>query len=196
MGIVELLGLAGSLSLLSGWRVYLCVFVTGLAMNFGWIHLPENLVVLQALANWWVMGIAALGFLAEFFVDKIAWADTLWDAIHTAIRPVGGALLALAVIDASDPAWQAATVLLGGGAALLGHGAKASTRALVNVSPEPFSNIAVSTGEDATTGGLLALAIASPAAALGVAAVVAAGSVALIVWTHRVLKRFIPPRAT
>jgi Domain of unknown function (DUF4126) len=194
MTIVQLLGLAGSLSLLSGWRVYLCVFVTGLAMNLGWIELPQHLVVLQALGNWWVMGIAALGFLAEFFVDKIAWADTLWDAVHTAIRPVGGALLALAVIDASDPAWQAATVLLGGGAALLGHGAKAGTRALVNVSPEPFSNIAVSTGEDAATGGLLALAIASPAAALGVAVAVAAGSIALILWAHRVFKRFIPPR--
>lgn len=191
MTIVEILGLATSLSLLSGWRVYLCVFVTGLAMNLGWIDLPQHLVVLQALANWWVMAIAALGFLAEFFVDKIAWADTLWDAVHTAIRPVGGALLALAVVDASDPAWQAASVLLGGGAALLGHGAKAGTRALVNVSPEPFSNIAVSTGEDAASIGLLALAVASPVAALGVAALVAAGSVALIVWARRVLSRLL-----
>jgi hypothetical protein len=194
MTIVELLGLAGSLSLLSGWRVYLCVFVTGLAMNLGWIALPQHLVVLQALGNWWVMGIAALGFLAEFFVDKIAWADTLWDAVHTAIRPVGGALLALAVIDASDPAWQAATVLLGGSAALLGHGAKAGARAIVNVSPEPFSNIAVSSGEDVATGGLLAIAIASPAAALGVAAIIAAGCVGLIIWASRVLRRWVPAR--
>jgi len=193
--IVEILGLAASLSLLSGWRVYLCVFVAGLAMNLGLIDLPQHLTMLQALANWWVMAIAALGFLAEFFVDKIAWADTLWDAVHTAIRPVGGALLALAVVDASDPAWQAATVLLGGGAALLGHGAKAGTRALVNVSPEPLSNVIVSSGEDVATGGLLALAIASPAAALGVAAVVAAGSVALIIWARRLLRRLIPAPA-
>jgi len=189
MTIVELLGLAGSLSLLSGWRVYLCVFVTGLAMNLGWIDLPQHLSMLQGLANWWVMAIAALGFLAEFFVDKIAWADTLWDAVHTAIRPVGGALLALAIVDASDPAWQAATVLLGGGAALLGHGAKAGTRAIVNVSPEPFSNVVVSSGEDVTSLGLLALALAYPAAALGVFVIVAVGSVALVVWAHRVLRR-------
>jgi len=193
--IVEILGLAASLSLLSGWRVYLCVFVAGLAMNLGLIDLPQHLTMLQALANWWVMAIAALGFLAEFFVDKIAWADTLWDAVHTAIRPVGGALLALAVVDASDPAWQAATVLLGGGAALLGHGAKAGTRALVNVSPEPFSNILVSSGEDVATGGLLALAVASPAAALGVAVLVAAGSVVLIIWARRLLRRLMPARA-
>jgi Domain of unknown function (DUF4126) len=195
MTIIELFGLAASLSLLSGWRMYLCVFVTGLAMNFGWIQLPQNLMVLQALSNWWVMAIAALGFLAEFFVDKIAWADTLWDAVHTAVRPVGGALLALAVIDAQDPAWQAATVLLGGGAALLGHGAKSGTRALVNVSPEPFSNIAVSTGEDVATGGLLALVIASPAAALGVAMLVAGGSLALLLWARRVLRRLMPERS-
>lgn len=195
MGMVEILGLAGTLSLLSGWRMYLCVFVTGLAMNLGWIELPQNLVVLQGLSNWWVMGIAALGFLAEFFVDKVAWADTLWDAVHTAVRPVGGALLALAVIDASDPAWQAATVLLGGGAALLGHGAKAGTRAIVNVSPEPFSNIAVSTGEDVATGGLLAIAIASPAAAIGVAALAAGGSVALLLWARKLLRRLMPAPA-
>lgn len=189
MGIVEILGLAASLSLLSGWRVYLCVFATGLAMNLGWIALPENLAVLQALSNGWVMAIAALGFLAEFFVDKVAWADTLWDAVHTAIRPVGGALIALAVVDASDPAWQAATVLLGGGAALVGHGAKAGTRAIVNTSPEPFSNIVVSTGEDVATGGLIALALASPIAAVGVAGAVLIGSVALILWARRLLRR-------
>lgn len=189
MGIVEILGLAASLSLLSGWRVYLCVFATGLAMNLGWIALPENLAVLQALSNGWVMAIAALGFLAEFFVDKVAWADTLWDAVHTAIRPVGGALIALAVVDASDPAWQAATVLLGGGAALVGHGAKAGTRAIVNTSPEPFSNIVVSTGEDVATGGLIALALASPVAAVGVAGAVLIGSLALILWARRLLRR-------
>lgn len=191
MTIVELLGLAGSLSLLSGWRVYLCVFVTGLAMNLGWIALPGHLLFLKALANGWVMAIAALGFLAEFFVDKIAWADTLWDAVHTAIRPVGGALLALAVVDAQDPAWQAATVLLGGSAALLGHGAKAGARAVVNVSPEPFSNVVVSSGEDVATGGLLALAIASPSAAVGVAVLLCGASILLIVRARRLLGRLV-----
>ena len=171
MGIVELLGLAGSVSLISGWRLYLTVFVTGLAMRLGWISLPENLQMLDALANPWVLGISALGALAEFFADKILWLDSLWDTLHTAIRPLGGALLALAVVDASDPVWQVVIFLLGGGAALMSHGAKAGARALVNTSPEPVSNAVVSTGEDIASGGLLILAFANPVAALIVASV-------------------------
>src|SRR3546814_15061825 len=84
------------------------------------------------------------------------------DLIHSIVRPLGGALLALALVDSSDPAWQVTAFLLGGGGALLSHGAKATTRAVVNVSPEPFSNAVVSTGQDVPTGGLLALATAFP----------------------------------
>ncbi|WP_417594295.1 DUF4126 domain-containing protein [Parasphingorhabdus sp.] len=171
MGIVELLGLAGSVSLLSGWRLYLTVFVTGLAMRLQWISLPEHLQILDALANPWVLAISALGAVAEFFADKILWLDSIWDTIHTAIRPLGGALLALAVVDAGDPVWQVVVFLLGGGAALMSHGAKAGARALVNTSPEPVSNAVVSTGEDIATGGLLFLAFANPAAALIIASV-------------------------
>ncbi len=171
MGIIELLGLAGSVSLISGWRLYLTVFVTGLAMRLQWISVPENLQILDALANPWVLGISALGAIAEFFADKILWLDSIWDTIHTAIRPLGGALLALAVVDASDPVWQVVVFLLGGGAALMSHGAKAGARALVNTSPEPVSNAVVSTGEDIATGGLLFLAFANPIAALIIASV-------------------------
>ena len=171
MGLVELLGLAGSVSLIAGWRLYLTVFVTGLAMRMQWISLPENLQVLDALANPWILAISALGALAEFFADKILWLDSIWDTIHTAIRPLGGALLALAVVDAGDPAWQVAVFLLGGGAALMSHGAKAGARAIVNTSPEPVSNAVVSTGEDIATGGLLFLAFANPVAALIIASV-------------------------
>ena len=169
MGIVELLGLAGSVSLIAGWRLYLTVFITGLAMRLGWISLPEHLQLLDALANPWVLAISALGALAEFFADKILWLDSIWDTIHTVIRPLGGALLALAVVDAGDPAWQVAIFLLGGGAALLSHGAKAGARALVNTSPEPVSNAMVSTGEDIATGSLLFLAFAHPVAAMIIA---------------------------
>ncbi|MEH6661515.1 MAG: DUF4126 domain-containing protein [Parasphingorhabdus sp.] len=171
MGMFELLGLAGSVSLISGWRLYLTVFVTGLAMRLGWISLPEHLQVLDAFANPWVLAISALGAVAEFFADKILWLDSIWDTIHTAIRPLGGALLALAVVDASDPAWQVIVFLLGGGAALMSHSAKAGARALVNTSPEPVSNAVVSTGEDIATGGLLFLAFANPVAALIIASV-------------------------
>ena len=171
MGIVELLGLAGSVSLIAGWRLYLAVFVTGLAMRLEWISLPDNLQILDAFANPWVLGISALGALAEFFADKILWLDSIWDTVHTAIRPLGGALLALAVVDAGDPAWQVIVFLLGGGAALMSHGAKAGARALVNTSPEPVSNVLVSSGEDIASGGLLVLAFANPVAALVIASV-------------------------
>ncbi len=171
MGIIEILGLAGSLSLLSGWRFYLTIFATGLAMHFDIVPLPENLQMLDVLANPWVLGISAIGAVAEFFADKIAWLDSIWDGLHTLIRPVGGALLALAVVDSADPTWQVIAFLLGGGAAFASHATKASARAAVNTSPEPFSNVVVSTVEDVATGGLLVLAFANPVAAFIVALV-------------------------
>ena len=158
MGTLEILGIAGSLSLLAGWRLYLCILATGIAMHFGVLPLPDHLQSLQILANPWVMGVAGVATLAEFFADKVAWLDSAWDAVHTFIRPVGGALLTLAVVDPSDPATQVIAFILGGGATLLAHGGKAGARAVVNTSPEPFSNVAVSTIEDVATGGLLFLA--------------------------------------
>lgn len=169
MGIIELLGLAGSLSLLSGWRFYLTIFATGLAMHFDIVPLPENLQMLDVLANPWVLGISAVGAIAEFFADKIAWLDSIWDGLHTLVRPVGGAMLALAIIDSSDPTWQVVAFLLGGGAAFASHATKASARAAVNTSPEPLSNIIVSSIEDVTAGGLLILAFANPVAAMLIA---------------------------
>lgn len=188
MGIMEIMGVAASVSLLAGWRLYLCVFATGLAMRIGWIAVPEHFESLGVLANQWVMGAAGIGMVAEFFADKIAWLDSLWDAVHTAIRPVGGALLALALVDASDPVWQLVTLLLGGGAALVSHGAKAGTRAVINASPEPFSNIAVSTGEDVATGGLLFLALSNPVAAIFVAAILFVAAIFALITVRRILK--------
>lgn len=194
MGIAELVGLAASISLLSGWRLYLCTFATGLAMRYGWIDLPQHLSALDALANPWVIGISAVGLVAEFLADKIAWLDSAWDAVHTLVRPVGGALLAMAIVDAQDPAWQIASVLLGGGAALLSHGAKAGTRAVVNASPEPFSNVAVSTGEDIVTGGLLWLVLANPATAAVIAALLVMVSIIVLVRVRRLLRRVFAGR--
>lgn len=188
MGIVEILGVAGSLSLLAGWRLYLTILATGVAMRFGWLPLPEHLAALQVLANPWVLGIAAVGTIAEFLADKIAWVDSAWDMVHSIIRPLGGALLALALVDSSDPAWQVIAFLLGGGGALLSHGAKATTRAVVNVSPEPVSNAVVSTGEDVATGGLIALAIAFPPLAVVIAVLLAIGAVMVIVALRRLLR--------
>ncbi len=191
MGIVELLGVAGSVSLLAGWRLYLCVFATGLAMRYGgdYVHIPQNLQSLQALASPWVIGIAGAGAVAEFCADKVAWLDSMWDAVHTAIRPVGGAMLAMAIVDSSDPTWQVISLLLGGGAALASHSAKAGSRAVINASPEPFSNIAVSTGEDVVTGGLLFLVLHNPVAAVIVAILLAILAAGAVIMVRRILKR-------
>lgn len=113
--------------------------------------------------------------------------DSLWDAIHTFLRPVGGALLSLAVIDPGEPVGQGLVFLMGGGGAFMTHAAKAATRLAVNASPEPFRNIAVSTGEDVATAGLLALALAYPVTAAAIALVL----IALMVWLLIALRRFV-----
>ena len=192
---VELLALAASTSLLAGWRLYLVTFVTGLAMRFGYIDLPEHLAALDVLASPLVIAIAGAAASFEFLADKIPWVDTIWDSIHTVIRPVGGALLALAIVDASDPTWQVVSFLLGGGAALVSHAGKAGARALANTSPEPFSNVILSTGEDIATAGLLALAIANPIAAGLIAAVLVGLSVWLVLAARRLVQRLLKPES-
>ena len=189
MGIMEIIGIAGSVSLLAGWRLYLCIFATGLAMRLGALPLPEHLAALDALANPWVMGIAAIAALAEFFADKVMWLDSLWDAVHTFVRPVGGALLALAIVDPGDPATQVIAFLLGGGASLAAHAGKAGARGVVNASPEPVSNIAVSTVEDVATAGLLYLAYEYPWIAAGIAAVLLALTITLLLIARSLIRK-------
>jgi hypothetical protein len=189
MGIVELLGVASSVSLLAGWRIYLCVFAVGWAMRFGWLDLPDRISSLDVLANPWVLGAAGVGMVAEFLADKVMWFDTMWDAVHTAVRPVGGALLALAIVDPADPKWQAVALLLGGSAALASHAAKAGTRAVVNASPEPVSNIIVSSGEDVATAGLLAVTLANPVLAIFVAIAMSGGSLFALIKVRGLLRR-------
>ena len=189
MSAAEIVALAASISLLAGWRLYLVVFATGLAMKYGWVALPDQLRALDVIANNWIIGIAGVGAIAEFFADKIAWIDSAWDAIHSFVRPLGGAMLSLAIVDAGDPTWQVASFLLGGGAALVAHAGKAGARTLVNTSPEPFSNIVVSTGEDLATVGLFALAIANPIAAAIIALILVVLSLWLVIAARRALKR-------
>jgi Domain of unknown function (DUF4126) len=194
MTAVELIALASTVSLLAGWRLYLVTFAVGLAMRLGWVALPDQLHALDVLANNWIIGIAAVGALAEFFADKVPWVDSAWDAIHSVVRPVGGALLSMAIIDGGDPAWQVGSFLLGGGAALLAHAGKAGARALINASPEPVSNVVVSTGEDIATGGLLALALAYPVAAATIALLLVGLSLWLVFAARRALRRFLEPK--
>lgn len=194
MGIVEILGPAASVSLLAGWRLYLALLATGLAMRWGVLALPDHLVALEVLADPWVLGAAGLAATAEFLADKVAWFDSAWDAVHTFVRPVGGALLTLAIVDPGDPAVQAITFILGGGAALAAHGGKAGARAVVNTSPEPFSNVVVSTAEDVAAAGLLWAVYAYPYAAAGVAIVLLGLTVALLVVARKVLRKLFVRR--
>ena len=194
MNAVQLIALASTVSLLAGWRLYLVTVAVGLAMRLGWIALPEQLHALDILANSWLIGIAGVGALAEFFADKVPWVDSAWDAVHSLVRPVGGALLSMAIIDGSDPTWQVGSLLLGGTAAFVAHAGKAGARTLINASPEPFSNVAVSTGEDVATAGLLALAIAHPVSAAVIAVALVLLSVWLVLAARRTLKRFLEPK--
>ncbi|MGI8942823.1 MAG: DUF4126 domain-containing protein [Qipengyuania sp.] len=189
MGIMEIIGIAGSVSLLAGWRLYLSIFATGLAMRLGAIPLPDHLAALDVLADPWVMGIAAFAAIAEFFADKVMWLDSLWDAVHTFIRPVGGALLALAIVDPGDPTWQVVAFLLGGGASLAAHAGKAGARGVVNASPEPVSNMAVSTAEDLATAGLLYVTYEYPWVAAGIAVVLLSVAIGLLLLARRVIGR-------
>ena len=187
MGIMEIIGIAGSVSLLAGWRLYLCIFATGLAMRMDALPLPEHLAALDVLASPWVMAIAAIAAVAEFFADKVMWLDSIWDAVHTFVRPIGGALLALAIVDPSDPATQVIAFLLGGGASFAAHAGKAGARGVVNASPEPVSNVAVSTAEDVATVGLLYLAYEYPLVAAGIALVLTVLTIWLLVLARRMI---------
>lgn len=189
LGIMEIIGIAGSASLLAGWRLYIVVLGTGLAMRSGFVPLPEHLESLQVLANPWVLGIAGIAALAEFFADKVPWLDSAWDTVHTLVRPVGGALLALAIVDPGDPAMQVIAFLLGGGGALLSHGGKAGARAAINTSPEPVSNIAMSTAEDVATVGLMWFVYEYPWAAAGVAGLLLALSIGMVLAIKRFMRR-------
>jgi hypothetical protein len=191
MTTIEILGLAASLSLLAGWRLYAAVLATGLAVRFGVPELagglPASLTGLHILGNPFVLGVAAFGTVAEFFADKVPWLDSVWDALHTLVRPIGGAMLALAVVSPDNAALGVVTVLLGGGAALAAHAAKAGTRAVVNASPEPVSNVVTSVAEDGITAAGLWLVLTHPQWAAALAAVLGGLVVLLLWWASRLL---------
>ncbi len=163
---LDLLAVALGLAALAGINLYLTVFVTGLAIHFHWITLVPQYQSLEVLGNPWIITVAGILYFLEFFADKIPWVDSIWDAVHTIIRPIGGALLAIQVLGHPSPALTVIVALLAGGTSLVVHTAKAATRLASNTSPEPFSNIAVSLGEDAAVLGGLALVHFNPVLAL------------------------------
>jgi hypothetical protein len=163
---LDLLSVALGLAALAGVNLYLTVFATGLAIHFHWITLSPRYQSLEVLGNPWIIAIAGVLYLLEFFADKIPWVDSIWDAVHTVIRPIGGALLAIQVLGHPSPAFTVIVALLAGGTSLITHTAKAATRLASNTSPEPITNIGLSLGEDAAVLGGLTLMQFNPLLAL------------------------------
>ena len=167
-----LLAVAAALGWASGLRLYAVVFLTGLAGHLGWVQLPAGLQVLQSYA---MLGASGLMLFVEFFADKIPGLDSLWDMVHTVVRIPAGAALAAAVFGVDQSSWAMAAALMGGTLAATSHVAKATTRAAVNTSPEPFSNVAMSLVGDSVVPVSLWLSWEHPSvffAALAVALVV------------------------
>ena len=160
---ISALGRTLGFSFAAGINLYATVAILGLAAKFDWVTLPEQF---QAFNNDWIIGAAAVMYVIEFFADKVPYVDTLWDMVHTAIRPIGGALVAVTTLGDASPGTMGMAALLGGAVATSSHLTKTSTRAAVNTSPEPFSNWLLSLGEDAFVVGLAYLALHYPVAAM------------------------------
>ena len=145
MNPLQTLGLALGAGFASGLNLYATVATLGVLERFGLIHLPPTL---EIVGHPIVLGIAVALYIIEFLADKVPYLDTVWDAIHTFIRPPAAAVIAYGASVAAPQEWRWAAALLASGVALTSHSAKASTRAAVNTVPEPFSNWALSFGED------------------------------------------------
>jgi hypothetical protein len=145
MNFVSTIAIAMGASWVSGINLYACVATLGLLSRFSNLQLPGEL---EVVSNWWVIGVAAGLYIVEFVADKVPIVDSTWDVIHTFIRVPAGAVMAAAAFGDFDKSVQAIAFLLGGGLALSSHGTKAAARAIINTSPEPVSNIVVSTLED------------------------------------------------
>ena len=184
----QLIAIAAGLGWASGLRLYAVLFLVGLAGFMGWVDLPSGLQLLQH-----PLMLAASGFMlcVEFFADKIPGVDTLWDMLHTLVRIPAGAALAAAVFGTDQTAAASVAALLGGTLAATSHFAKATTRAAVNTSPEPFSNIGLSLLGDATVPFALWLAFAHPWMFFPLLALALAGMAALLWWLGRFLLQLV-----
>jgi hypothetical protein len=186
MNPIETLGMALGAGFSSGLNLYATVATLGLLERFGVIHLPTSL---HALSHPAVLAIAVVLYVVEFFADKIPYVDTAWDALHTFIRPPAAALLAYGAAGAAPAEWRWAAALLAGGVALTSHGTKASARAAVNTVPEPFSNAALSFGEDVLAVWLTWMATAHPLATTIIVVMLIALSVFLLFHLFRFARR-------
>ncbi len=187
----QLFALAAALGWASGLRLYAVVFLTGLAGAMGWVELPQGLRLLQQPL---LLGASGLMLAVEFFADKIPGLDSLWDMTQTFVRVPAGALLAAGVFGGDQASWALIAALMGGTLAATSHLAKASTRAAVNTSPEPFSNIGLSLLGDAAVPTMLWLAWAHPLwffAGLALALVLMVATIVLLLkFLRRLLQRW------
>lgn len=181
----QLVALAAVLGFASGVRLYAVLFAVGLAGWMGWVPLPSGL---QPLAHPWILTASGVMMATEFLADKVPWIDSLWDAVHTFIRIPAGAALAAATFGGDSATWATIAALAGGSLAATSHFSKASTRAAVNTSPEPVSNVAVSTAEDVGVAGLLWLLLEYPIVALAAVVVLLVAAIWLLVKFVRFLR--------
>lgn len=184
MNTAQLIALAGALGWASGVRLYLVVLLTGLAGFMGWIQLPQGL---HLLAHPVVLGASGFMVFVEFFADKIPGLDSLWDVVHTMIRIPAGAALAAGVFGVDSGLMALVAALMGGTLAATSHAAKATSRAAINTSLEPFTNVGASLLEDGLVPAGLWLAIAHPLVFVGVLLLVLIFSV----WLIRTCWRFL-----
>ena len=182
MDLLITLGRTLGFSVAAGVNLYATVAVLGLAARFEWMTLPPQY---QAFNNDWIIGAALLLYAIEFVADKIPWVDTLWDGVHTLIRPIGGALIAVTTLGEASPTLEVMTALAGGALAAGSHLTKAGTRVSVNASPEPFSNWVLSFGEDAFVIGLGLIALHYPLFALAVVALLVVVIAVTVRWLWR-----------
>jgi hypothetical protein len=175
MEMIQNLALAGGLSWASGLRLYLTVFAVGLLAKFGYIDLPSTLDI---LSNPVVIGVSGALAAIEFLADKIPYVDSAWDSIQTFIRIPAGALLAMGAINTSDPMIATISALLGGSLTSMTHATKAGSRAMINTSPEPVSNVVTSFSEEGLLLGGGWLALMHPAVFIGVLS----GFILVMIW--------------
>ena len=180
------LGRTLGFSFAAGINLYATVAILGLASRYGWVSLPEQYRVFD---NDLIIGIAITLYVIEFFADKIPWVDSIWDAIHTAIRPIGGAVIAIQTLGDASPATEALVGLLGGTLAASTHFTKAGTRAVVNASPEPFTNWILSFSEDLFVVSLGFIALKYPLAATLIVLVALTLMAVFAAWIVRAVKR-------
>jgi hypothetical protein len=188
MELLASLGRTLGFSMTSGVNLYATVAVLGLATRYEWVTLPPQY---QVFNNDWVIGLALALYAIEFVADKIPWIDSIWDSVHTFIRPAGGAAVAIATLGEASPAYEMLIGVSGGAIAAASHFTKASTRVAANTSPEPFSNWFLSFFEDAFVLGIGLVALMFPVAALVITVLILLVIVLAIRWIIRTLRGII-----